>query len=290
MSPARSLIVAAVTLGLCTAAVARRAPTSPTTLQGPPVAVGRGVARLFVALAPDGKPRSIGIALTEPALSGLAARMNSTSRCFDRNGDGTLAHGECLGDDQVNLELPVAAAGLGLPVKWAMLNWNPEGHMHPAPQVWAAPHFDFHFYLADKSLVDGIRPGACGEIIDCEDFKRASKPLPAAHAPDGYIEVGAAVAAMGNHLVDSKDPEIADPSRGFSGTFIYGTYDGRMIFLEPMVSHAFLASRPDRCTPVRWAKAVAEAGYYPTSYCVRYDAAAQEYRVSLEGLTYRAAS
>ena len=200
-----------------------------------------------------------------------------------------MAHGECLGDEQVNLELPAAAATLGLPVKWAMLNWNPEGHMHPAPPVWATPHFDFHFYLAEKALVDGIRPGPCAEVIDCDDFKRASKPLPAAQAPDGYIEVGAAVAAMGNHLVDSKDPELADPSLGFSGTFIYGTYDGRMIFLEPMVSHAFLASRPDRCTPVRWARTVADAGYYPTSYCVRYDAPAKEYRVSLEGLTYRAA-
>jgi len=292
MSPARSFVVIAAALVVSAAAAvhpALRREPAPSVLQGPPVAVGNGAARLFVAVGPDGKPRSIGIALTEPALSGLAEHMNSTSRCFDRNGDGTLAHGECLGDEQVNLELPAAAATLGLPVKWAMLNWNPEGHMHPAPPVWAAPHFDFHFYLAEKPLVDGIRPGPCAEVIDCDDFKRASKPLPAAQAPDGYIEVGAAVAAMGNHLVDSKDPELADPSLGFSGTFIYGTYDGRMIFLEPMVSHAFLASRPDRCTPVRWARTVADAGYYPTSYCVRYDARAKEYRVSLEGLTYRAA-
>jgi hypothetical protein len=171
-----------------------------------------------------------------------------------------------------------------------MVNWNPEGHLQPAPPVWSAPHFDFHFYLADKALVDGIRPGPCGELINCDDYARAAAPLPASHRPDGYIDVGAAVPAMGNHLVDSLDPELADPGLGFSSTFIYGTYAGKLIFVEPMVSHAFLASRPDRCTPVRTPRAVATAGYYPTSYCVRYDAATATYRVSLEGLVRREAA
>ena len=31
---------------------------------------------------------------------------------------------------------------------------------------------------------------------------------------------------MGNHLVDARDPEIANPSLGFSHTFIYGAYTG----------------------------------------------------------------
>ena len=112
MSPARSFVVIAAALVVSAAAAvhpALRREPAPSVLQGPPVAVGNGAARLFVAVGPDGKPRSIGIALTEPALSGLAEHMNSTSRCFDRNGDGTLAHGECLGDEQVNLELPAAA-------------------------------------------------------------------------------------------------------------------------------------------------------------------------------------
>lgn len=291
--PVLVALIAAVGLTATATVVHRAAPgarpeVAAARLLGPEATVGRGTARLYVDRGPHGEPRAIGIALTEGALTGLSSHMNSTSHCFDRNGDGTLGHGECMGDDQVNLELPAGAAGLGLPVRWAMLNWNPEGHMHPAPPVWGAPHFDFHFYITDKAVVEGIRSGPCAELIDCDDFKRASAPLPAAQAPDGYIDVGGAVATMGNHLVDSKDPELADPSLGFSGTFIHGTYDGKMIFLEPMVSHAFLASRPDRCTPVRWARTVAEAGYYPTSYCVRYDATAKEYRVSLEGLTYRA--
>ena len=101
--------------------------------------------------------------------------------------------------------------------------------------------------------------------------------------------VGAAVAAMGNHLVDSKDPELADPTLGFSSTFIYGAYDGKLIFLEPMVSHKFLSSKPDRCIPLRGPQAYAVSGYYPSTYCVRYDGLSKTYRVTLEGLTYRKA-
>jgi hypothetical protein len=294
-SATRTVIVLAAALGLVAAAAAPRALGSlapkpaASLVEGPRVAVGNGTAHLFVERGPRGEPSRVGIALAESALTGLATRMNTTSRCFDKNGDGRLAHGECLGDYQAVLAVPAEAAGLGLPVRWATVNWNPEGHLPPAPHVWSAPHFDFHFFIADRELIEGIRPGPCAEIIHCDDFARASAPLPRRHVPEGYIDVGAAVSAMGNHLVDSRDPELADSALGFSGTFIYGTYDGRMIFLEPMVSHAFLSSRPDRCTQIRNPAAFATAGYYPTSYCVRYNAATASYLVTLEGLVYRQA-
>ncbi len=292
---ARTIAGLAAALGLTAAAVGlpsastlgRRASSS---LQGPEVPVGNGTARMFVELGPRGQPRVLGIALTEAALTGLAERMNTTSRCFDKNGDGTVSHGECLGDYQADLALPAEAADLGLPVRWATVNWNPEGHMPPAPPVWSAAHFDFHFFMVEPALIHGIRTGPCAEFIHCEDFARASTPLPEQHAPEGYIDVGAAVAGMGNHLVDSRDPELADPALGFSRTFIYGAYDGKLIFLEPMVSHRYLSSRPRQCTPVRAPKAYAVAGYYPTSYCVRHDARSGTYRVTLEGLVYRQAA
>jgi hypothetical protein len=254
-------------------------------LTGPTAAVGNGTAQLYVEVGSARTPRAVGIVLTESALSGLAARMNTTSRCFDKNGDGSFAHGECLGDYQAELLPPPDAAELGIPVRWATVNWNPEGHPAPAPPVWSAPHFDFHFFLAEPGLIHAIRPGPCGEFIDCRDSARASIPLPRHHAPEGYIDVGAAVAAMGNHLIDARDPEIADPTRGFSHTFIYGAYDGRLVFLEPMVSHAYLSRRPNGCRPVRVPEEYAVAGYYPTRYCVRHDQASGTYRIALEGLT-----
>jgi hypothetical protein len=285
---ARTIAVMAAALGLTAAGVALRPASS--TLQGPEVAVGNGAARMFVELGPQGEPRTLGIALTEAALTGLATHMNTTSRCFDKNGDGQIAHGECLGDYQADLTLPAGATNLGIPVRWATVNWNPEGHLPPAPHVWSAAHFDFHFFMVEPALIQGIRTGPCAEFIHCEDFARASTPLPEQHVPQDYIDVGAAVAAMGNHLVDARDPELADPKLGFSSTFIYGAYDGKLIFLEPMVSHAFLSSRPQQCRPVRAPRTYAIGGYYPTSYCVRYDAPSATYRVTLEGLVNRQAA
>lgn len=257
------------------------------TLQGEAVKVGGGTARMYVDVAPDGSPRAIGIALSAAAMQGLPERMNSTSRCFDKDGDKHLAHGECLGDYQSTLSLPNEARKFNLPVSWATVNWNPEGHMHPAPPVWGAAHFDFHFFMVEPELINSIRPGKCGEIIDCDDFAKARVPLPAEQRPTDYIDVGAAVTAMGNHLIDAKDPELADPSLGFSRTFIFGTYAGRMIFLEPMISHAYLSSLPDACTPIKTPQAWPTSAYYPTSYCVKYDSVTATYRVTLEGLSLR---
>ncbi len=144
--------------------------------------------------------------------------------------------------------------------------------------------------MVEPALIQGLRTGPCAEVIHCEDSARASTPLPERHAPQDYIDVGAAVAGMGNHLVDALDPELADPKLGFSSTFIYGAYDGKLIFLEPMVSHAFLSSRPQECRPIRAPKTYAVAGYYPTRYCVRHDASDGTYRVTLEGLVRRQAA
>jgi hypothetical protein len=285
----RTAIVASLAVAAAVVLAATNARSPERTLLGEPVKVGQGTARMFVDVAPDGAPSTIGIALTGAALQDLPARMNSTSRCFDKDGDRHLAHGECLGDYQSTLAMPNEAARFNLPVSWATVNWNPEGHMHPAPPVWGAAHFDFHFFMVEPAVINSIRPGSCGEIIDCDDFVKARMPLPTEQQAADYIDVGAAVTAMGNHLIDSKDPELADPSLGFTRTFIYGAYAGRMIFLEPMVSHAYLTSRPDACRPIKAPQAWPSSAYYPTRYCVRHDAPTATYRITLEGLVLRGA-
>src|SRR5688572_11429591 len=163
---------------------------SQRSLLGPPVKVGDGAARTFVEMGTDGRPTLIGITFDQGAMRGLPGKMNSASRCFDKNGDRKLTHGECVGDYQFNLAMPEGSAKLDLPFKYATVNWNPEGHMAPASPVWSAAHYDFRFFIVEASLIDAIRTGPCAELIHCDDFKRASVPLPKRYQPQDYIDVG----------------------------------------------------------------------------------------------------
>lgn len=257
-------------------------------LLGEAVSVGQGTARAFAELNADGSPIRLGVVFDAGMLEGLPTVHNTTNRCFDVNGDGSFALNECVGDYEYILSLPKELAGRSdIPFQWISLNWNPEGHIHPAPPPWAVPHFDFHFYTASRETVEKIRPGTCAEFIDCEDFKTAQKPVPAQYLPAGHIDVGAAVPRMGNHLINPQSPELTDPNQKFTHTFIYGAYDGHIIFYEPMITRDFLLSKPDVCTAVNLPQAWETAGYYPTEYCIQ--GTGQEYTVSLEKFVKREA-
>jgi hypothetical protein len=267
---------------LCTAAAhafASEARTIATERQK----VGNGSARAYVTVDAEGNPRALGVSLTSEALEGLPKEPNRTSRCFDKNGNGRIDADECVGDYNFTFVIPddVAAKAIS-PFKWIAVNWNPHGHSPPAPPPWSAPHFDFHFYIADREAVKRLRPGACGEMIDCDDFKTATKPVPAKYVHRDHIDVGAAVPDMGNHLIDSKSPELAKDGPPFTHTFIFGAYDGRITFLEPMITRAYLASKPDTCTRINQPEAWEVAGWYPTKYCVRHVPSDNTYTVSIE--------
>jgi hypothetical protein len=109
--------------------------------------------------------------------------------------------------------------------------------------------------------------------------------------PTGYMAAGyilppdVEVPMMGAHWVDPKSPELN--GNPFQSTFIYGSYDGQVAFLEPMVALAFLESKPNFEQPISVPKKVAKSGYYPTRYKVSYNADRHEYSISLEGLVMR---
>jgi hypothetical protein len=63
-----------------------------------------------------------------------------------------------------------------------------------------------------------------------------------------------------------------------------------MTFYEEMLTRDYLASRPNRCNPIKQPAAVAVSGYYPTQSCVRFDASRNEHTVSLEQFQHREAS
>ncbi|WFE28138.1 hypothetical protein O7623_02710 [Solwaraspora sp. WMMD791] len=251
---------------------------------GRPLPLGGATVRTYAQI--EGTvPRVIGITFPSSALSGLPTEMTDRHHCFDVDGDGAIQEmTECAGGHERELELPAALRRLpGVPLTWALVNWNPHGH--GAPGVYDVPHFDFHFYIQPKAERDAIRPGPCGIIVHCDDFVRGTVPVPPQYLPADYTDLQMVEVAMGNHLLDQTSPEWNGSP--FTRTFIYGSYDGRISFLEPMITHSWLqglvtGQHSSACLPIKQPAAWQVAGWYPQQYCIRYRANRDDLTVSLE--------
>jgi hypothetical protein len=259
--------------------------------EGDSADLGNGTVSTFVEMDEAGDLVSIGVRLSASAVDDLPLEPDGTAPCFDADGDGTEdPRTECFMMLRRDLLLPPAASHAVAPFGYVQFNYNPEGHPPPAPPVYAEPHFDFHFYLIDLQDVREIRTGTCGFFIDCEVFERARVPVPERYMPAGYIEVGAAAGEEGNHLLLSTAPELGDPPAPFTQTFIFGSYDGHIIFYEPMIAASVFKQGLDECHEISRPAAWEVAGSYPTRYCMRYLQDEEAYTVSLESFVHRNAS
>jgi hypothetical protein len=253
------------------------------TLLGRVERIGGGKVQSFVRLDRRGAPLAVGVTISAGALEQLPGKPNTLSRCYDLDGNGKHTGHECIGDVERILDIPVDSSA-GLPFKWITVNWNAAGH--PAP--YNRPHYDFHFFAVDRAVIEAITPGRCGELVDCGHFTRATRPVPTQYLPQGHIDVGAVVPRMGNHLLDSQSPELKD-SLPFTRTFIYGAYEGELIFWEPMITLDMLQKTREACWGISQPRRFAKAGYYPTQYCVREQQQGGR-TISLEGFRYSQAS
>jgi hypothetical protein len=100
----------------------------------------------------------------------------------------------------------------------------------------------------------------------------------------------ATVPMMGLHWIDPKTPELN--GKPFTTTFIVGSWDGRFVFYEPMITKATIESVKSApkftiANPVNQPAAFERPGYHPTQYSISWDAAAKEYRISLDALVKR---
>lgn len=260
------------------------------TYVGEPAELGDGAIRTYVTVDADGNPVAIGARFDAAMVDDPPGEPDGSAPCFDVDGDGTAdPRTECFIMHRRDLPLPRAAAEAAAPFQWLQFNWNIEGPPAPAPPAYADPHFDFHFFVVDIEKVEELRPGTCGFLLDCEAYERALIPVPERYTPADYISVDLAAAEEGDHLIDPTSPELGDPPAPFTRTFIYGSYEGHIIFYEPMISLAYLQSRPSGCFPLKLPEAWEVAGAYPTEYCIRYLADERQYTVSLERFVQREA-
>jgi Domain of unknown function (DUF5602) len=220
--------------------------------------LGKGQVRSWVTLDRKGNPTAVGLTFTEEALSGLPAEPPQGEEWME-----------------ISLDLPAQADATAF--KHIGLNWNPSGHV-PA-KIYDTAHFDFHFYTITEE--ERARITAKGD-----DLARTQRQPAAGFVPEGYIYApNSEHARMGAHWINPASGEFQ--GKTFTTTFLFGSYDGRLIFAEPMITKAFLETKPDVTEPLSLPANYERNAYYPTKYSVRYDAATKEYTVALEGMTLR---
>lgn len=218
-------------------------------LKGPAVRLGAGVARTYIALDRHDEPMSIGVELSEKALEKLPAEVMQLVLRF---------HPRAF-----------------LPYTHVLMDWNPSGHEPPG--TYDVPHFDFHFYFMPNAERLAIGPDDTAQFANAPDAK---------YIPSDYMQIPGGVPQMGAHWVDLHAPEFNQ--QPFSRTLIYGTYDGEVTFVEPMITLEYLRSRPNETIPIRQPDAFQHDGYYPESYSIVARGRPGGVRVSLDGLVFHA--
>ena len=250
---------------------------------GAPVRVGNGLARTYLLVDRTNRdlPLELGVSLTDGVMEGLPAA------------EGPSVHpGAVHGHESMTVSLLELPHGNTTPYQFVQLNWNPSGHEPTA--IYGLPHFDFHFYTISKEEREAIVPAD-------PDFAARAANLPAAEfRPPFYVDNGTAVSLpaglvtvprMGLHWIDVRSPELqaalGNPAgfQPFTKTYFIGSWDGRFIFGEPMITRAYLLAvrdaAGDEIIPLPAAARAEPPGFYPRAYRIAYDPRAHEFLIGL---------
>jgi hypothetical protein len=221
--------------------------------------LGDGTVRTWVKFA-NGKPASLGVTFSEMALQGLPTVEKLP---------------KAMPVMEYELALPKEARNIGF--DHISLDYGPVGH--PPADIYDKAHFDVHFYMMPSAERKKITARG-------KDLAVCEKKPDAGTLPVGYILApGTAIPQMGVHAVDPSGPEFR--GEGFTKTFIYGYYNGKMTFIEPMVAVDYLKTKPNSSGAVKAPLVYQRPGFYPTKYSITFDEKRREYSVSLDGLTWR---
>ncbi len=207
----------------------------------------------------DGKPVQLSIVVDDAAMNSVPVGQPS-----DHTGH------------ENNLIIPVASQGQqATPFKFIMVNWNSSGH--EPDNIYTLPHFDFHFYMTNSN-----------EVMNYIDTNKMDHNLPTAeYLPANYIAPGPGLPTMGKHWIDFTSPELSGQAP-FTQTFIYGSYDGKIVFYEPMITLEFLKNNSNYERQIPQPAKYKTAGYYPTKMkLVKKNGATY---ITLDGFIYRQAS
>jgi len=229
------------------------------TFYGPAVQFGEGHVRTWANISHNNKPLAVGIEFTNGVL------------------DQQHAHGdESTHSHEVLLPLHQKAKAL-MPFDHVTMGFMAAGH--PPPGIYSVPHFDFHFYKMSLSDRLSIPP-----------YSQATAAFnnnpPAGYLPSLYVKAPGGEAQMGAHWMDVTSAEFN--GQPFTHTFVYGSYDGKVNFLEPMATLSFLQAGTTVHKAIRQPQFFDPANsYYPTRYNIWKDEDNERGYLSLDQMVLR---
>jgi hypothetical protein len=229
------------------------------TFYGPQVEIGSGKVRSFVRISHEDVPQEIGLELTPGALQDLPQPPAGVT-----------------GEYPVDYLIPLHQKAKDVtPFDHLEFDWQPNGH--PPVGVFNLPHFDIHFYMMSVDAQMAI-PAPSGNNLNT-----LFGPVPAGYLPADYTIAGAPVMQMGRHWLDRTSTVFPPTLTPFQHEFIFGTYDGKLAFMEPMVTRNFLLAGTEFHQAIKQPTVFNPAGtYYPTRYNVYTDAKTGNIYVSMD--------
>ena len=251
------------------------------TIAGEQRSIGNGTVRTWLKVDPKTRePRVIGVTLTESGLAGLPAEGDPAQK-----GSVKLKLMDGGPDHTFEYELKFPAEAAETAFRHMGFNWNPKGH---GPKgIFTEPHFDVHFYMAMPEYRHHIQ-------VDLQDadpvhLKTSNLEPPSQFLPPDYqLAPNTAEPRMGSHYADMTSPQLK--AGNFTNIFLIGAHGGSILFWEPMITKAYLESKPNFTGKLKLPESYPVSGYYPTSYSVIYDRNRREFDISLDGLTFRLSS
>ncbi len=209
--------------------------------KGPQVKMYSGKAWTWVETKKDGTPERIAVSIDDAAL-------NSVPMQSAHPGTGGHMH-------ETSFVLKFHPRAEETIFKHVLLDWNAAGHEPPG--VYDLPHFDLHYYMTSNEDRMKIPPYE----TDIQRFDNLPAP---AYFPPSYIPFPGGVPAMGKHWGDPTSGEFR--GQKFTETFIYGSYNGKVTYYEPMITLDFVKSHPAFDRPIPQPAKFQKTGHYPTRF------------------------
>ena len=203
--------------------------------KGPEIYYGDGYARSWMSVS-EGIPQEIGVELTPECVNTLSEKQETIHKVLPLH----LKARQITAFDHIGLD------------------WNPQGH--DPEGIFDKPHFDIHFYTI--SLSERL---AIPEYSPSSDASFNHYP-PEGYMPADYAAIPGSVGAEGKmekHWLPMPLPDYLP----FTKILIWGTFDGKVTFIEPMITLETLQNLATPIsTPYSQPELFEKQTYYPTNY------------------------